>query len=76
MCLIRDIHAAPASRQSMVENLVKIVNGLGVRCLAEGIECREELATCLQMGFEYGQGYLLGRPQSAQSWQRKAKTKR
>jgi EAL domain-containing protein (putative c-di-GMP-specific phosphodiesterase class I) len=67
--LIHDIHNAPASRQSMVENLVSIVRDMGVYCLAEGIECQEELDTCVQMGFEFGQGYLLGRPQPAQAWQ-------
>lgn len=53
----------------MVENLVSIVRDLGVRCLAEGIECNEELQTCAQIGFEYGQGFLLGRPQPAEAWQ-------
>lgn len=67
--LIRGIHNAPASRQSMVQNLVSIVRDMGVYCLAEGIECAEELQTCVQMGFEYGQGYLLGRPQPARTWQ-------
>lgn len=66
--LIRDMHNAPASRQSMVQNLVSIVRDMGVHCLAEGIECTQELETCVQMGFEYGQGYLLGRPQPARAW--------
>lgn len=67
--LIRDIHKAPASRQSMVENLVSIVRDMGVHCLAEGIECQEERDTCVQMGFEFAQGYLFGRPQPAKAWQ-------
>jgi len=67
--LVRNIHNAPASRQSMVENLVNIVRNMGVYCLAEGIECQQELDTCVQMGFEFGQGYLLGRPQPVRAWQ-------
>jgi len=62
MGLVRDIDRAPASRQSMVQHLVGIARDMGVRCLAEGLERREELDACRQMGFEYGQGYLLGRP--------------
>ena len=53
----------------MVEHLVSIVKSMGVYCLAEGIECQEELQVCRQIGFEYAQGFALGRPMPASAWQ-------
>ena len=66
--LIHNIHQATGPRQAMVENLVSIVKGMGVYCLAEGIECSEELEVCKQMGFEFGQGFALGRPLPVAAW--------
>lgn len=60
--LIHNIHQATGPRQTMVENLVSIVKSMGVYCLAEGIECSEELEICKQMGLECGQRFALGRP--------------
>ncbi len=73
MCLMRDIHKAPASRQSMVEKLVNIGRDAGVLCLAEGVESEEELNACRQIGFEFAQGYLLGRPKPAEHWRDEAR---
>lgn len=65
MSLVRDIHKAPAQRQTTLETLVRMVRNLGVAPLAEGLESPEEAAVCLQMGFMYAQGYLYGRPTPA-----------
>ena len=62
MGLVRDIHKAPAQRQTTLETLVRMVRNLGVAPLAEGVECSEEAAVCTQMGFLYSQGFLHGRP--------------
>ncbi len=62
MQLVQGIYQAPASRQHLVELLVKIVNELEIIPLAEGIEYQEDHETLLQMGFQLGQGYLYGRP--------------
>ncbi|KTR58782.1 diguanylate phosphodiesterase [Exiguobacterium indicum] len=35
---------------------------MGIQILAEGIERQEELDLCRELGFDLGQGYLLGRP--------------
>ena len=62
MSLIRNIDSATAQRQQVLATLVKMVDDLGIRSLAEGIETEGEGATCLQMGFELAQGFYYGRP--------------
>lgn len=62
MSLIRGIDQAPRARCQMVELLVKYATDIGALCIAEGIETQAELATCSELGFHIGQGYLLGRP--------------
>ena len=50
------------SKQRMIESLVGMVIDLGITPTAEGIETEEEAEVCRQLGFEFAQGYLLGRP--------------
>lgn len=50
------------SKQKMLESLVGMVVDLGIVPAAEGIETPEEAEVCRQLGFQYGQGFLLGRP--------------
>lgn len=66
--LIRDIDKASGSRQKMLETLVHMVNDMGIACVAEGIERVDELNVCMQMGFDYGQGFYLGRPAPVEAW--------
>jgi EAL domain-containing protein (putative c-di-GMP-specific phosphodiesterase class I) len=65
MALIRDIDRASASRQSMLETLVKMVLDLGIVALAEGIETASEGAACRQIGFQLAQGFYYGKPARA-----------
>jgi len=60
--LVRNIHLAPNRLHQMVLTFVKAAKDLGIATIAEGIECREESETCDQLGFEYGQGFLYGKP--------------
>ena len=62
MSLIRGIDAASPQRQHVLATLVKMVRGLGIISVAEGVETPEEDETCRQMGFDLGQGFLYGRP--------------
>lgn len=64
--LIRDIHLAP-QRQHVVAGLVRLVRGLGIQALAEGIEVEAEAEICRQIGFTHAQGYLYGKPVPAAS---------
>lgn len=66
--LISDIDKASASRQKMLETLVHMVKDMGIACVAEGIERVDELEICVQMGFDYGQGFYLGRPAPVAAW--------
>ena len=60
--LIRNIQSATADRKRMLSNLVQMVQELGIAALAEGIELEEEHEVCMELGFEFAQGYLYGRP--------------
>jgi len=60
--LVRGIQDATPDRQKMLANLVQMVTELGIASLAEGIELEAEHEVCVEMGFEYAQGYLYGRP--------------
>lgn len=62
MGFIRNIDTAPPSRQSLLESLVRMVQGLGIAPLAEGVESAGEASVCRQMGFDFAQGYYFGRP--------------
>ena len=66
--LIANIHEAPIAKQRLVESLAKMVQEIGVACLAEGVENKEEQEICGQMGFALAQGYLFGKPAPASKW--------
>ena len=51
------------ARQALVEAFVSFARRIGARLVAEGIERRADLATLTDLGVEYGQGFLLGRPE-------------
>jgi EAL domain-containing protein (putative c-di-GMP-specific phosphodiesterase class I) len=72
MSLIRGVEASPVKKQ-IVDSMTKLCRDLDMHVVAEGIETRPELACILDVGCDYLQGYLLGRPGpalvvSAQSW--------
>ena len=51
-----------APRQEMVGALLKVVGGLGVQVIAEGVETEDVARTCERLGCQLGQGYLFGHP--------------
>jgi EAL domain-containing protein (putative c-di-GMP-specific phosphodiesterase class I) len=51
------------AKQALVEAFVSFGRRIGARLVAEGIETRRDLATLLELGVEFGQGYLIGRPE-------------
>ena len=63
--LIRGIDTADANRRKMLQNLVSMVRDLDIKALAEGVETEGEAKTCIDMGFDLGQGYFFGRPAPA-----------
>jgi diguanylate cyclase (GGDEF)-like protein len=52
-----------AVRAEILRSVVDMGRVTGCRVIAEGIENREQYALLLELGVDYMQGYLLGRPQ-------------
>ncbi len=50
------------TRRALLSALAQYAQHIGSTVLAEGIETREELATLIDLGIVYGQGYLMGKP--------------
>jgi diguanylate cyclase (GGDEF)-like protein len=62
---VSDIGTRPEAR-TLAADIVTLARALGVTSVAEGIETQEQLALLRSMGCTLGQGYLLGRPMSAE----------
>jgi EAL domain-containing protein (putative c-di-GMP-specific phosphodiesterase class I) len=50
------------AKQALVEAFVSFGRRIGARLVAEGIETRRDRDTLRGLGVEFGQGYLLGKP--------------
>jgi diguanylate cyclase (GGDEF)-like protein len=55
-----------SERLSILKAISALAGSLGLRVVAEGIEHESEADQLLAMGFQYGQGYLFGRPGPAE----------
>lgn len=51
-------------KRAIVSYLVGYAHALGIVTVAEGIETAAEFYTCRDIGCDFGQGYLLGRPET------------
>jgi EAL domain-containing protein (putative c-di-GMP-specific phosphodiesterase class I) len=60
--LVRDINRDPVKR-ALAWSLVTFAREIGSTIIAEGIETAAELATLVELGIPWGQGYHLGRPE-------------
>jgi EAL domain-containing protein (putative c-di-GMP-specific phosphodiesterase class I) len=64
--LIRDLHLETKRKhREMLRTLVGLVLDMEIVAIAEGVETRAEADVCRDLGFEYAQGYLFGRPAPA-----------
>lgn len=61
MDLVREIDTS-STRREIVAALKTLGDKMDAVIIAEGIERQEELETLLDLGIDYGQGFLLGRP--------------
>ena len=52
------------AKQALVEAFVSFGRRIGAHLVAEGIETRSDLATLAEMGVQFGQGFLIGRPEA------------
>ena len=69
---IRDIHpddAATPSSGPIVQTIVALARSLGLSLMAEGVETVDQQAFLVNLGCEGFQGYLLGRPMSAEAFE-------
>jgi EAL domain-containing protein (putative c-di-GMP-specific phosphodiesterase class I) len=51
-----------AEGRAIVYAIMSLASALGVRVTGEGIETPEQLSALIELGCQYGQGYLLGEP--------------
>jgi EAL domain-containing protein (putative c-di-GMP-specific phosphodiesterase class I) len=61
MQLVRDIDRSHVKRE-MARALKTFADKMDSQIIAEGIEREGEQQACVDLGIDYGQGYLLGRP--------------
>ena len=61
MLLVRDVHVSLVNRE-MVKAIIALGQGIGSEVIAEGIHTDEEARALSDMGVDWGQGYLLARP--------------
>ncbi|MBJ9976664.1 EAL domain-containing protein [Pseudomonas sp. S75] len=64
---IEKLGAPNAREEIIVQHLARLAAELGVDCVAEGIERREQLLTVQALGCSRGQGYLFSPPMALQS---------
>jgi EAL domain-containing protein (putative c-di-GMP-specific phosphodiesterase class I) len=53
--------------RAIVAAIIEMAHALGILVVAEGVETREQLRVLTEMGCDWGQGYLLGRPRPCPS---------
>lgn len=60
--LIHGVHRS-LERQALVRAMVLFARTAGCSLVAEGVETEQEARALVELGVEFGQGYLFGRPQ-------------
>jgi EAL domain-containing protein (putative c-di-GMP-specific phosphodiesterase class I) len=65
--LVRGVNT-DLGRQAVVAGMRHFARTAGCRLIAEGVETEEEARTLAGFGVEFGQGYLLGRPEPVEAW--------
>jgi EAL domain-containing protein (putative c-di-GMP-specific phosphodiesterase class I)/DNA-binding response OmpR family regulator len=67
IAMVRDIDRDHV-RQALVAGIVYFARTSGCRIVAEGVERSGERSTLRELGVEFGQGFLMGRPSTADTW--------
>jgi EAL domain-containing protein (putative c-di-GMP-specific phosphodiesterase class I) len=50
-------------KQVMIRSLLSVAHEMGIAVLAEGLEVREDIEFCCDIGIDFGQGFGLGTPE-------------
>ena len=61
---VNDIITDPADRE-LIQAIIAMSHALKLKVVAEGVETNEQLSYLKQLGCDYAQGYLLGKPMPA-----------
>jgi EAL domain-containing protein (putative c-di-GMP-specific phosphodiesterase class I) len=69
---MRGIEKAPEQQHKMLQGFVRMVRETGIAALAEGVETTAADNICRQIGFDFAQGYLYGRPSVASKFKPKS----
>lgn len=64
---VRNLERSPED-QAIVQATITLAHGLGMTCIAEGVETEEQRQILLELGCDQLQGYLCGRPASVESF--------
>lgn len=67
---IKNIDSNSRNR-ALVQSLLSLSKGLGLKTIAEGIETQLQLNVLKDMGCDYGQGYLFSKPLPAKTFEKK-----
>lgn len=59
--LVKDINFA-REKQNLVQGMIEYCKKRNIKVIAEGVEKKEELYTCIWLGVDYVQGYYLAKP--------------
>jgi EAL domain-containing protein (putative c-di-GMP-specific phosphodiesterase class I) len=62
--------ASQQEQQSLVHEIIRLSQRLGIKVIIKGIETREQLNQAKSMGFRYGQGRLISEPVQAEAVER------
>jgi diguanylate cyclase (GGDEF)-like protein/PAS domain S-box-containing protein len=60
-----DAIADDAEQEKLTGAILHLARALGLQCVAEGIEQPSQLARLIELGCDYGQGFLLAKPMDA-----------
>jgi diguanylate cyclase (GGDEF)-like protein len=61
---VRRLGGTPEN-QAVIRAIVDLAHGLGLRTVAEGVETEAQWRQLVELGCDYAQGYLTGKPQAA-----------
>jgi EAL domain-containing protein (putative c-di-GMP-specific phosphodiesterase class I) len=61
---VRDVVTSEEDR-AIVASVITLAHGLGVGCVAEGVECLEQVEVLEELGCPTAQGFFLGKPVSS-----------
>ncbi|MEN3185279.1 MAG: EAL domain-containing protein [Atribacterota bacterium] len=61
MSFVRHVHHEPI-KKSVITAITTLAKEMGLKTIAEGVETEEEFSTVKDLGVDYAQGYLFGKP--------------